>query len=132
MKLIAHRGNVNGKSIHENKPSFIEGAINRGFDCEVDIRNINGKYYLGHDYPEYQTKKKFLKQPELWCHAKDGTTLRQALKDGLHVFYDKAGMGLNYALTSRGYIWHFDGESLVYVMDKNGLIGMCSDYVGRL
>ena len=132
MIRISHRGNTDGPNPkRENIPTYIVETLERGFDVEVDIRYIDGQYYLGHDYPRVPISLDFLKNPRLWCHAKDGTTLRKALTDGLHVFYD-SNPAMNYTLTSRGYIWHWDGVGLIYVMDKNGLIGMCSDYVGYL
>lgn|SRR3990167_10464269 len=131
MILIAHKGNIYGADNKENHPSYVNNALDDGFECEVDIRYIDGNYYQGHDYPTYKVTVKELLYPKLWCHAKDGTTLRQALKDKLHVFYD-SNSNNNYTLTSKGYIWHWDGKSMIYVMDKDGLIGICSDYVGYL
>ena len=132
MIRIAHRGNINGKEPElENDPDYLTGMFARGYDVECDIRYVDGKYYLGHDYPKYETNAEFLKNKHFWCHAKDGTTLRQALKDGLHCFFDN-NPNASYTLTSKGYIWHWDGENLVYVMDKNGLVGVCSDWVGLL
>ena len=38
MKLIAHRGNVNGPDpLTENTPEKIESAITAGYDVEIDI-----------------------------------------------------------------------------------------------
>lgn len=131
MIRISHRGNTKGKSTHENQGDYLQGAIAGGFDVECDIRFIDGQYYLGHDYPIEKTNTLFLGQEQVWCHAKDGTTLRQALKDNIHVFYD-SNPNMNYTLTSKGYIWHWDGNSMIYVMDQNGLVGICSDFVGYL
>jgi len=51
MILISHRGNIDGKQEgKENKPSYIAEAINRGFDCEVDIWFTDGKFVLGYDF----------------------------------------------------------------------------------
>jgi hypothetical protein len=133
MILISHRGNIKGPDrLNENKPSYITRRLEQNFDCEIDIRYIDGQYYLGHDYPIYTTNKKFLLNGHLWCHAKDGTTLRQALKDKIHCFYAPDTDFPNYSLTSRGYIWHYDGKNMIYIMDKDGLMGVCSDYVGYL
>ena len=39
MILIAHRGNTIGPNIEkENHPDYIDEAIKKGFDVEVDIR----------------------------------------------------------------------------------------------
>ena len=52
--LIAHRGNINGKSCKENSPLYIDNAIKKGFDVEIDIWYYNKELKLGHDYPEYR------------------------------------------------------------------------------
>ena len=39
MKLIAHKGNVNGPdSSKENTPAQIEWCIDNGYDVEIDVR----------------------------------------------------------------------------------------------
>ena len=51
MKLIAHKGNVNGPdSSKENTPAQIEWCIDNGYDVEIDVRynSENDKFYLGH------------------------------------------------------------------------------------
>ena len=38
MKLIAHRGNINGPNIEEeNKPNYLINTINKGFFVELDL-----------------------------------------------------------------------------------------------
>ena len=56
MKLIAHRGNVNGPDpLTENTPEKIESAIAAGYDVEIDIwYDEEGKLWLGHDEPTYE------------------------------------------------------------------------------
>ena len=50
MLLISHRGNVKGRfEEFENSPSYIDKAIELGYDVEVDIRYISEVLYLGHD-----------------------------------------------------------------------------------
>jgi len=58
MKLIAHRGNIDGpNSSQENRPEYIEAAIAKGYDVEIDIRydTFNKILYLGHDESQYPT-----------------------------------------------------------------------------
>ena len=39
MKLISHRGNINGKiEKFENNPNYIDTAIEQGYDVEIDLR----------------------------------------------------------------------------------------------
>ena len=63
MILISHRGNISGKNSKlENNPDYIIEAKKKGFDVEVDVWFKNNKFYLGHDYPKFEVKQKFLKQ----------------------------------------------------------------------
>ena len=52
MKLIAHRGNINGiNPQRENTIDYIEEAIELGYDVEIDLNLHKGGFYLGHDKP---------------------------------------------------------------------------------
>ena len=47
MKLISHRGNINGPNkTEENSPEHILNAINNGYDVEIDVWFIDDKWYL--------------------------------------------------------------------------------------
>jgi len=38
MILISHRGNINGRlESYENAPNYIDSAISKGYDVEIDI-----------------------------------------------------------------------------------------------
>jgi hypothetical protein len=66
MKLIAHRGNINGPNKEkENNPDYIFTALKLGYDAEIDIWYINNKWYLGHDNPVFEIKYNFLLDPKL-------------------------------------------------------------------
>lgn len=50
MKIISHRGNLNGPSpSDENTFDAIEYALERGFAVEIDIWAMGDKFWLGHD-----------------------------------------------------------------------------------
>ncbi len=69
MILISHRGNLNGVIVErENSIDYVEEALSQGFDVEIDVWDIFGSYFLGHDEPKYLVKKDFLKIDGLWCH----------------------------------------------------------------
>ena len=58
MKIISHRGNLNGprertSKQQENNPDIIDFVIKKGYDVEIDIRQINNNLFLGHDVPNY-------------------------------------------------------------------------------
>jgi len=54
MILISHRGNINGVEGKENHPDYIDRAIEKGYDVEIDVRQDNRPgFYLGHDKMEH-------------------------------------------------------------------------------
>lgn len=151
MKLIAHRGNIDGpNSLKENHPDYIDEAIVKGYDVEIDIRYsvFDDSFYLGHDESQYIITLYWLAQRmnNLWIHCKN--------IDTLYYFSSKTG-GYNYfwhqeddfTLTSKGYIWTYPGKSYtpnsIVVMPEwkdldwdqlkvMGCYGICSDYVSKL
>lgn len=53
MRIISHRGNINGPvAATENSFAAIEKALDIGFDVEIDLWYLAGKFWLGHDQPE--------------------------------------------------------------------------------
>lgn len=111
MIYIAHRGNLLGPSPEdENKPAHIEYALLEvGIDVEIDVWQINGKYYLGHDGPETPVGINFLTRDGLWCHAKNIQALAGLQELGCHTFFHDTD---DATLTSRGFLWTFPGKEL--------------------
>ena len=71
MYLISHRGNINSiEKDRENSPDYINEALYNGFDVEVDVRFESGKFFLGHDFNQFEIDKEFLQNDKIWCHAK--------------------------------------------------------------
>lgn len=145
MKVISHRGNIlKPDDTKENRPSYIDCAIGLGFEVEVDIRFINGQFYLGHDTPDYIISKKWiqLRKESLWFHCKN---LEAALE--LRVIYDKIKYFCHtsdpYTLTSNGYIWVHDIQLSIndkciiplldpvsiFEYDNRIVYAVCTDYV---
>ena len=145
MRLIAHRGLVMGPSKEfENKPAQIETALAMGFDCEIDLRVIDGELWLGHDEPQYKIDQEFLEQSGLWIHAKNLEALHYLTSTELNYFWHQED---DYTLTSRGFIWAFPGKPLtertVMLMPEwidpsfstlkdSKCFGICSDYVNEI
>jgi hypothetical protein len=74
MKIISHRGNINGPVPEkENRPSYIDSAIQLGYDVEVDLRIIDNDFWLGHDEPQYKVELPWmlLRKDKIWFHCKD-------------------------------------------------------------
>lgn len=114
MKIISHRGNLNGRDpTRENSPKFVIEAVERGFDVEVDVWFVDSKYYLGHDEPQYEVTIDWLKGLPLWCHAKNEQSFSQMLDTGLHFFWHETD---RFTLTSRGIPWCFPNN-----YHKNGV-----------
>lgn len=89
MIKISHRGNVNGREpARENSPEFIDEAIHKGYDVEIDVRWKNG-FYLGHDTPDYAITKDWLldRKNSLWVHAKNIGALKAILNTNLRFFF---------------------------------------------
>jgi hypothetical protein len=142
MILISHRGNLNGPNPErENHPDYIWEALRAGFEVEIDIWFVDGKFKLGHDEPQYDFPFSLIENHynKLWIHCKNMEALSQLNE------VDSSGLKLNYfshesdlgVLTSRGYIW----STNVY---KRGILvlpeffatdptedtfGVCSDYI---
>ena len=58
MVLISHRGNLTGSNPErENSQTYIQEALNKGFNVEVDVWVVNNQIYLGHDAPQYLIDK---------------------------------------------------------------------------
>jgi len=138
MKLISHRGNLNGPDPNkENTVEYILAAIYNEFDCEIDIWKIDDTLYLGHDQPDNIVSLSFLEKynNKLWIHCKNVPAL-VFLKDTFNCFYHKDD---EYTLTSKGYIWgnihSYVDKNVIAVMPEltnkciNNSAGICSDYI---
>lgn len=142
MKLISHRGNLNGPNKErENHPDYIWEALQAGYDVEIDVWWVNNKFKLGHDEPQYDFPFSLIENHynKLWIHCKNMDALSQLNEldpngSKLNYFWHENDLGI---LTSRGYIWSanlFDRGILVmpeiYKKEPNeNTFGICSDYI---
>jgi len=115
MILISHRGNINRViPERENDPKYIIEAISNGFEVEIDVWFVDGKFKLGHDGPKYDFPHELLEHQanKLWLHCKNLEAISQ------FNILDPNGSYLNYfwhqkddvTLTSKGYIWAYPGK----------------------
>lgn len=107
MKIIAHRGNLNGPNpLRENSPDYIEEAIYEGFDVEIDLWVENDRCYLGHDDPQYFVTMEWLEKYKniFWIHCKDREALEKISSSSIefNYFYHEHD---RYTLTSKGIGW---------------------------
>lgn len=139
MKLISHRGNIDGPNKEkENTFEYITKTLNKGYDVEIDVWCVDNKWYLGHDEPQYKVSYNYLTLNGLWLHAKNGDALYHLLKDKkCNVFYHTDE---DWVLTSKKYIWTYPNKFLysnsICVLPEigyNGNIkncyGICSDFI---
>lgn len=140
MKLISHRGNLNGRiPERENNPDYIDEAIQAGYDVEIDVWLNDGVLYLGHDSIQYEISQLWLNQrvSKLWIHCKDTNAIEWFQRmGGFNYFWHQED---TLTLTSRGHIWVYPGKQPVKgsiaVMpelfnDKiSQCFGVCSDYI---
>jgi len=141
--LISHRGNTSGvKKDLENNPKYIEQAIEKGYEVEVDIWLKDNKFFLGHDLPEYEINKTWIlnKREKLWFHCKNLEILNHFTesKKNFKFFWHQKD---DFTLTSNGYIWTYPGKkitknSIIVSLGRenidNDVYGICSDFVDYL
>ena len=137
MIRIAHRGNVDGPSTQENRPSYLREAIDRGYDIELDLWKVNNLLWLGHDAPQYPIPEDFLTEVghAAWIHCKNLEALDYLVNHlpQLNFFWHQED---SYTLTSQGYIWAYPGmpvtgKSIIVDLDNAGshdALGVRSDY----
>jgi hypothetical protein len=145
MKLISHRGNLKGRVPNkENRPSYVDCAIQLGYDVEVDVRYINEEFWLGHDEPDYKVSVEWLykRKDKLWIHCKDIES-SQKLRSLPNQYQYFCHNNDPYILTSTGHLWvhdltlSLDNQCIIPLLDRdsisknyiNYVYAICSDYL---
>lgn len=141
MILISHRGNINGRSeLYENSPNYIDSAIKKGYDVEVDIWLSNGNFYLGHDNPQYEISLEWLseRKDNLWIHCKNIESIEKfnILNEKYNYFWHQED---TVTLTSKNFMWAYPGNQPIknsisvlpelFNDNTSECIGICSDYI---
>ena len=148
MRLISHRGNIEGKNVDlENKPEYINEAINNGFEVEIDVWFKDKKWFLGHDNPEYGIDLDWLQNTKkFWIHCKNIDAFSE-----MYFLFSQDIVDLNFfwqdkdlfSLTSHGYLWGNVGTNLLHNTCKSITVlpeiandinitkfaGICSDFI---
>lgn len=110
MKLIAHRGNYVGiNSQLENSPEYIKEALGNGYDVEIDVRLVNGIWYLGHDEPQYKVDITDYLDDRCWLHCKNAEAFESLFNNYSfsNFFWHQRD---DYTITSSGLIWAYPGS----------------------
>ena len=92
MKIISHRGNLNGPDPeNENTLKSIFLALEKGFDIEIDTWVIDNLIYFGHDKPTTIIEEKIISQigNNGWFHCKnlEALTLLSKFDNNINYFY---------------------------------------------
>ncbi len=145
MVFISHRGNINQIISHrENSKEYIDEAIQKGYDVEIDVRTKNNNLWLGHDTPDYPVTIEWLRarKDKLWIHIKDYESLMTFCNNKIEFKYF-CHQSDDFTLVSNGTVWcHKVGNkmndkciipllSLKEVQNYNqyAFYGICSDFI---
>lgn len=143
MILISHRGNIDGRiPSRENHPSYIQDAIDFGYEVEIDAWMIEGALLLGHDEPQYGVSQHWLNQrfDKLWIHCKNTEALAWFnIIGGFKYFWHQED---DYTLVSNGLVWVYPGKELlensicclperVYKGDIEKCYAICTDEIEK-
>ena len=104
MRVIAHRGNLNGISPRENDPQVIRQVLDHGLSVEVDLWEIEGRHFFGHDSPAYLVNLAEFDVQEVYFHLKTPHVPRLLHADAFAIDNDR------YSLTLRGWLWTNYGQ----------------------
>jgi hypothetical protein len=135
MKIISHRGNLNGPDqFLENNPFHIQDLIKKNLDVEIDVWYLSEGYFLGHDEPIYKIDESLLESDKLWCHAKNLAALYKMLKNSkIHCFWHEED---DFTITSKGYIWTYPEKEVTdmsIIVSNNKVTkncyGVCTDFI---
>lgn len=114
MILISHRGNTCGRlESHENEPAYIDLAIRKGFDVEVDVWLEGVNLWLGHDRPQYGITLDWIaeRSERLWVHCKNIEALAHLKSNApeTNYFWHQED---DVTITSKGHLWTYPGKKL--------------------
>lgn len=141
MKIFAHRGNLDGVSPRENEPALIREALAEGFDTEIDLWEVDDRFFLGHDAATYSIDLREFDHPNVIFHLKTPFVPRLTHADAFAIDHDR------YSLTLRGRLWTNHGQPMSrfaimcapelvghaepledFVRRSRGAAGICTDY----
>ena len=148
MILISHRGNIDKKNLsRENNSDYIDEAINKGFQVEIDVWFIKNEFYLGHDYAEHKIDFDWIlkRKSQLWIHCKNIPAIEELNNYRKNPNYSELNFFFHdnddLTLTSKGFLWVFPVKQPVknsiavlpelYNDDLSSCIGICSDLINN-
>jgi hypothetical protein len=143
MILISHRGNLFGKiEEKENSPNYIDEAIIRGFNVEIDLWVKENNLYLGHDLPQYKIDQRWLdvRKNNILVHAKNIFALEILIESKIKFFFHENERHV--LIHNSNNVWSHDvseclPRSIIPALTKNEFLehcnknvyGICSDFI---
>lgn len=127
----------------ENTWSYIQEALDAGYNVEVDVWYKDGQFWLGHDAPSEAVSLEQLAHVDLWLHCKNAEALSELIKinlEHMNYFWHESD---ERTLTSQGWVWTSPGKSLTHNSiavlpelhswwDISYADGYCSDYIATI
>jgi hypothetical protein len=136
MRIISHRGNLNGINPElENNPEHIL-RICEEHEVEVDAWYIDEEWFLGHDEPLYSIDETFFND-QMWIHCKNLAACSKLQQSHLNWFWHESD---KITITSKGFIWCYpqiyiaNGITVEYNYNDSlpsCILGVCTDYVDK-
>ena len=142
MKLISHRGNIDGQDhANENTLFAIEKCFSKGLDVEVDLWFIDGDFFLGHDSPQHKIDINDINNNSIWFHLKNIEILGVIKNYNIqNYFWHQEDL---FTLTSSQKFWIYPGNFIsskdsIFVLPelyknvdikKFNFYGICTDQV---
>lgn len=142
-KIICHRGNMFGPNpSEENKPEYLQAALDAGYDVELDVWLKTDGLYLGHDEPTYKINRFFLQNQRVWAHCKNIEAYLELVKfKNINCFFHTEE---EMVMTSQGFLWahpkcsKFNSNTVLVKLDPgdgifnhDDLYGICTDYASK-
>lgn len=135
MRIIAHRGNLNGpNSRTENTVQAVEDCLAKGFDVEIDVQDVYGHdIFIGHDVDGPTERMKLViydskRYNRLWLHAKNFNAFKDLMVlkqnhgyQNFDIFYHETDFS---ALTFNRYFWIYPNTKLSLSSGKNSILVM--------
>lgn len=134
---ISNRGNLGGKNPHEeNKPDYLERALDSGVCVKTDVWIIKDKTATGTDSPCIGINLNLFDRERLLIQARNPTALFFLLKEGYHCFWRESD---NLIMTNRNFVLSYAGsifpKSIIMLPEENTIVtngdymGICSDFI---
>jgi len=136
MKIISHRGNIEGPNIKtENHPDQIRLAISLGFDAEIDVWRVGSLWMLGHDNPDYSIDESFFNS-NMWIHCKNFEAVSEMFKKPRHFnffWHENDKMTLTNKQVPWCYPGHYVENGITVSLDGPvsfpvKVAGVCTDF----